>query len=138
MRTPCRYPGCNNTVSPPGYCDRHRRSGWSLYRYVYSRAWPVLSRAYLDAHPRCASCGAPATVVDHRQPLRAGGSHDPANLQPLCAPCHNAKTARETPRDELGRFAGGGRSENLWPSPLAGGAAQRPRSGREINNGGVP
>lgn len=117
MRSPCRYPGCSQTVDRPGYCERHRRSGWATYRHVYTRAWPVLSQAFLRAHPRCARCGAPATVVDHVLPLRAGGSHDPANLQPLCAPCHNAKTARETPRDELGRFIGVGRSKNLWPWP---------------------
>jgi 5-methylcytosine-specific restriction endonuclease McrA len=33
--------------------------------------------------------------LDHIVPLIDGGSHDMANLQTLCTPCHKRKTARE-------------------------------------------
>ncbi len=33
--------------------------------------------------------------LDHIVPLIDGGSHDPSNLQTLCAPCHREKTALE-------------------------------------------
>ena len=34
--------------------------------------------------------------LDHVVPLIEGGSHDPANLQTLCVPCHRKKSAHET------------------------------------------
>jgi 5-methylcytosine-specific restriction protein A len=39
----------------------------------------------------------PATAVDHRVPISAGGARYPAleDLASLCAPCHNAKTRCE-------------------------------------------
>jgi 5-methylcytosine-specific restriction protein A len=54
--------------------------------------------------PLCAACGArgrlvAAKVVDHVQPIKSGGARfDRTNLQPLCIPCHNRKTARESAR----------------------------------------
>jgi hypothetical protein len=36
-----------------------------------------------------------ARTVDHILPKSEGGSDDPANLQSLCKPCHEAKTAAE-------------------------------------------
>lgn len=33
--------------------------------------------------------------VDHIVPLWAGGSDDDSNKETLCAPCHDAKSARE-------------------------------------------
>jgi 5-methylcytosine-specific restriction protein A len=39
----------------------------------------------------------PANVVDHIVPVKQGGERfDRSNLQSLCVPCHNAKTASET------------------------------------------
>lgn len=59
-----------------------------------------LRREVLDASPLCVHCHAKgrvtlATEVDHIVPIHLGGSDDLANLQPLCAPCHAAKTAQE-------------------------------------------
>ena len=34
--------------------------------------------------------------LDHVVPLIAGGSHDMANLQTLCSPCHRSKSAEES------------------------------------------
>lgn len=53
---------------------------------------------------RCARCGKPFAdkdiQVDHIHPENEGGSHDPVNLQPLCAPkagggCHRLKSREE-------------------------------------------
>ena len=37
----------------------------------------------------------PATQVDHIIPKAKGGADDDDNLQAICGPCHDAKTARE-------------------------------------------
>jgi len=37
----------------------------------------------------------PAKHVDHIRPKAKGGVDDPDNLQSLCIPCHDAKTARD-------------------------------------------
>lgn len=39
-----------------------------------------------------------ATHADHVIPAMDGGSDDPSNLQALCPPHHEAKTAREAGR----------------------------------------
>jgi hypothetical protein len=47
---------------------------------------------------KCASCSSmlqPGWHADHITPLADGGAHAVSNLQPLCAPCHTIKTARE-------------------------------------------
>jgi 5-methylcytosine-specific restriction protein A len=54
----------------------------------------------LSGQPLCVLCQregrvAAATELDHRVPLWAGGTDAEANLDPLCSPCHSAKTARE-------------------------------------------
>ena len=54
---------------------------------------------------RCEQCGRRARLeVDHKVPLAAGGGHELANMQAICAgpgSCHATKTARDsrqTPR----------------------------------------
>lgn len=60
----------------------------------YDATWRRLRCLQLARQPVCEVCGMPATVVDHRIPLRAGGERlDEANLQSLCERCHNRKTA---------------------------------------------
>jgi hypothetical protein len=47
---------------------------------------------------KCASCAVllqPGWHADHVTPLADGGANEIANMQPLCAPCHTGKTARE-------------------------------------------
>ena len=39
-------------------------------------------------------CGEVATQVDHIIELAIGGTNTLDNLQPLCKPCHTAKTVR--------------------------------------------
>ena len=63
----------------------------------------VLMRTERDAlaysfEYKCASCHAllqPGWHADHVLPLADGGSNGVENMQPLCAPCHTLKTARE-------------------------------------------
>lgn len=73
----------------------------------YNAAWRNVTRGrvlsngkrsggWLRANPICAMCGKPATVVDHIIPHRGDSKlfWDTDNWQPLCARCHNKKTAR--------------------------------------------
>jgi len=48
-----------------------------------------------------------AAEVDHIVPLARGGTHDLANLQPLCKSCHSKKTMRESVSGKLATAAVG-------------------------------
>lgn len=55
---------------------------------------------WLYANPLCVECEkegrvTAATVPDHITPLWAGGADSEANLQSLCAACHDVKTTQE-------------------------------------------
>ena len=69
----------------------------------YGYAWQQARLRFLQAHPLCAMCQAmkpprvtAANVVDHIVPHRGDSEKfwDTDNWQPLCAACHNRKTAR--------------------------------------------
>ena len=55
-----------------------------------SGKWASLEKATLAAHPTCAFCGRPATVVHHAKPFEDFPELelDPANLLALCPECH--------------------------------------------------
>ena len=110
--TPCRYPGCGAVITTPGYCGTHRpathrdygraRRGFDAEVGFYqSSRWRVVRAAFLRSNPLCVACSGAgefiaAQVVDHVVPIKAGGERfDAANLQALCVPCHNRKTATE-------------------------------------------
>jgi 5-methylcytosine-specific restriction protein A len=68
----------------------------------YDAKWRTARAAFLRLHPLCTYCQAdarivPATVVDHIVPHRGDRSlfWSRENWQPLCAPCHNSRKARE-------------------------------------------
>lgn len=109
--TPCRHPGCAAVVQIPGYCSAHRADlrQWDTTARAQQRqaqrtwstaraAWRRLRAQVLCETPLCVACKRQgrfvmATVVDH---IDGDATHDDrANLQPLCASCHSAKTARE-------------------------------------------
>jgi 5-methylcytosine-specific restriction endonuclease McrA len=67
-------------------------------------AWQTLRERVLRRDMGiCQSCRRAGHEVDHVVPLWAGGSNHEANLQVLCSPCHEAKSA-----DEARQRAGGG------------------------------
>jgi 5-methylcytosine-specific restriction enzyme A len=92
---------------PPGWtppdqrkAEHDRRRPNSAAR-LYDHRWRNYRTAYLAQHPLCVACAADgqttaASVIDHI--VDHNGDHalfwDPANHQPLCAPCHNRKTGR--------------------------------------------
>lgn len=59
---------------------------------------------------RCAACGCVwvphRDQIDHKVALEQGGSNEDSNLQPLCKPCHDAKTAAEATGRAKGRGLG--------------------------------
>ncbi|MBW3518327.1 HNH endonuclease [Flavobacterium sp. NKUCC04_CG] len=69
--------------------------------FYNSRTWRKLRRFFLDNNPLCVRCEAngmiiPATVADHIIPINKGGEPlNENNLQALCTPCHNSKSARD-------------------------------------------
>lgn len=67
----------------------------------YDNNWRKIRAMQLREFPLCANPHGlhdgpvAATEVDHKRRLSRGGTHDPANLQSLCKPCHSRKTATE-------------------------------------------
>jgi len=59
----------------------------------------TLRAAVLAEEPLCRVCGLRSTDLDHIVPQFKGGSSERSNLQALCAPCHQAKSAREQAAD---------------------------------------
>ena len=106
----CRHPGCGKLIDAPGFCDAHAkqrqretdsRRGTSTQR-GYGHRWQQARRVFLAENPLCLACEkvsrlTPATVVDHIDPHKGDASKfwNRGNWQPLCKPCHDAKTARE-------------------------------------------
>ncbi|MEC1996447.1 HNH endonuclease signature motif containing protein, partial [Bacillus subtilis] len=92
-----------------GYCELHKRTkpAYDQYRESatkrgYNSKWRQARLGYLSKHPFCVSCmmegrRVPATVVDHIKPHKGDKKlfWDSGNWQPLCAPCHSRKTAKE-------------------------------------------
>lgn len=100
---PCRTPGCPHLTRQGAYCshcaahaeadDRARRGSAAQRGYGYR--WRKLRDMQLAREPLCASCGAPASEVDHITPKARGGRDTRANLQSLCKTCHSRKTLIE-------------------------------------------
>jgi 5-methylcytosine-specific restriction enzyme A len=97
---PCAVPGCSR-LTHERYCKGHKQHKQKQRDLVrgsatqrgYGHEWRKIRAAILQAQPYC-RCGAPATDVDHRIPLAAGGTNHPSNLEPMCRTCHNRKGAR--------------------------------------------
>ena len=73
-------------------------SDYSLYN---SHAWRKFAKHYKDKHPLCVACEkegrvTAADVLDHITRVADGGAvWSTENLQSLCHPCHNSKSAKE-------------------------------------------
>ncbi len=122
VKRPCVHPGCPELSHEPR-CEKHRKQerkqrdeyrGSSADR-GYGLHWRKIRLAFLASHPLCTLCHAQgyltaATVVDHIQPHRGNPDlfHDPENLQALCKPCHDGKTASNDGRWSRAAASGGG------------------------------
>ena len=112
LKRACRKPGCPGTTTHrSGYCEKHQKSenGWNQWQKKkgsdtkrgYGWAWRKLRRRILERDSYlCQECQkkgivTAGKVVDHIKPKAQGGDDSPANLQTLCTPCHNHKTATE-------------------------------------------
>lgn len=109
QRAACLCPGCRKVMPDgPGRCepcerkkqalDDHRRGSASARGY--GRDWRRNRLAALQAEPWCRVCRANgmwvlAELLDHVRPHRGDAMRfwRRANWQPLCGPCHTAKTA---------------------------------------------
>lgn len=65
----------------------HSQGTTTQWRNLRTACFRVWGRA-------CLYCGDRATEVDHILELAAGGTNTIDNVQPLCNPCHKAKTAK--------------------------------------------
>lgn len=63
--------------------------------FYTSPAWRELSAQSIAEAGRCAECGSTHKLIaDHKVEIKDGGAAlDPGNIQVLCTPCHNTKTA---------------------------------------------
>ena len=99
---PCRHPGCGVLVRGGSHCSEHRGEARrrsdelrpTASQRGYTADWRRRRAAWLEERPDCAVCGHPATQVDHKVPLAAGGADDESNYQSLCATHHSVKTGK--------------------------------------------
>jgi len=116
---PCRHACCGQLVHDgSGYCSAHQ-SDRKLGKFAddrrgsrqargYGAEWEITRKRILSRDKGlcqpCLKTGRyrPAKQVDHIIPKFEGGSEDDANLQSICKPCHDEKTAAEALRARLG------------------------------------
>lgn len=97
-------------------CPEHAARGWDRIEQparIRGRRLQALRARLFAEHPLCVLCAAQgrttaATIRDHVIPLAEGGTDDERNVQALCTPCSDAKTAGEAARG-VRRSWGGGR-----------------------------
>ena len=78
----------------------HKRQDAPDAHRLRGRAGVQRRARWLSMHPLCVHCEAvgrvsAASVVDHFVPLSKGGADDDSNLQSLCKPCDEVKTAAD-------------------------------------------
>ncbi|WP_084516538.1 HNH endonuclease [Microtetraspora niveoalba] len=93
-------PPCPALAERDGRCGDHQRKPWQGKQGAWAggstRRWRRVRGQHLRAEPTCRRCGAPADEVDHIVRLEDGGARfDHRNLQSLCAPCHQLKSAED-------------------------------------------
>ncbi len=108
----CNMPTINRNAKQSRAAHTHRHGdhqGRSYYHAGYqTKQWRAMRRDILQAQPLCVECGKQgrltvANVIDHIKPVRLGGEFwDTKNMQPLCTPCHNSKSAKERHGNPVG------------------------------------
>lgn len=90
--------------------------GKSASQRGYGAQHQRLRKILLAREPLCRPCRAKgrvteATIADHITPIAKGGAiYDLSNMQPVCAPCHDAKGRRDNGWKAKPRFGSDG-----WP-----------------------
>ena len=119
IKSRCNHAGCRTLCTGP-HCDQHKAEHvWSGKRRGkttergYGAAWRAIRKCVLDENPCCEQCmktgrPVPATEVDHIVPKAQGGTDDRADLQALCARCHDAKSLKEAQEARHGCRCGTG------------------------------
>jgi 5-methylcytosine-specific restriction protein A len=87
-------------------CAKHPREAWvqtKPYKRESGRRLQAKRTALFEREPLCRECAkhglvTMATIRDHIKNLGEGGTDDDDNVQPLCGPCHDVKTAEEARR----------------------------------------
>lgn len=103
----CRVPGCPHRNPCPVHARLLARPAWERPTppppRLRGRALQRRRARVFDREPLCVTCQAVgrvtlATILDHVIPLAEGGPDTEANTQPLCRPCHDAKSQAEAAR----------------------------------------
>lgn len=135
---PCKHAGCGALVRhDSGYCDIHRSEA-KLGKFAdpfrgsrqsrgYGAAWDKLRLVvFARDNGLCQEClrmgifTAPsgrARICDHIIPKAEGGTDALTNLQTLCLPCSNRKTADESGRGRARARQGEGGVKSPTPHP---------------------
>ncbi len=105
----CNMPTINKRAKQSPQRDNNNHQGRSYYHSGYqTKQWRAMRRDILQSQPLCVECGKQgrltvANVIDHIKPVRLGGEFwDTKNMQPLCTPCHNSKSAKERHGNPVG------------------------------------
>ena len=65
-----------------------------MTKFYHSALWRKVRVIQLQREPLCVMCNGIAKMVDHIKEIKDGGSKlSLDNLQSMCLPCHNLKTA---------------------------------------------
>lgn len=88
-------------------CQAHKREKWvqstGTYKRLSGRRLQLLRKELFTREPMCRECAkhghvTVAVIRDHIKPLAEGGLDVDSNVQPLCQPCSDTKTASESRR----------------------------------------
>ena len=88
--------------------------------------WDRFRKAWMAKHPLCRKCGRAGKVLDHIRPLHTIAPWeritlkellDVQNVQTLCRPCHDEKTAAENSRRPAPEFCACGHPVSVCVGP---------------------